>query len=68
MNSSLPQARERRNTSEDHLDLPHFTLWPTTSDNRDLSPGGRIVHRRTRWSPSLRNTVAALAGLDRQEG
>lgn len=28
-----------------------------------LSNGGRVIHRRTRWSPSLCNAVAALAGI-----
>ncbi len=28
-----------------------------------LTTGGRVIHRRTRWSPSLCNAVAALAGI-----
>lgn len=28
-----------------------------------LSSGGRVIYRRTRWSPSLCNAVAALAGI-----
>ena len=32
-----------------------------------LSVGGRVVYRRTRWSPALGNTLAALAGIGPQE-
>lgn len=31
-----------------------------------LTTGGREIHRRTRWSPSLCNAVAALAGIGKE--
>ena len=55
----LHQAVSHRNADR-HLD----PAWVTFRDaDPPLTPGGRVVYRRTRWSPSACNQVAILAGL-----
>lgn len=36
-------------------------------EHRSLSPAGRVIYRRTRWSTSLCNAIAVLAGLGSAE-
>ena len=49
--------------------LPLFDYRATTPDHREgiLTPGGAVIYRRRRWSPSLCNAIAAIAGLGSAE-
>jgi len=44
-------------------DLPLFSYRPNHTVSSDLTPGGAIIHRRTRRPASTCNLIAALAGL-----
>jgi hypothetical protein len=54
----MPHAAARRNTPDVQPDLPLFDYRPRTPAVT-LTPGAREIQKRTRWSASLCNAVAA---------
>jgi hypothetical protein len=54
----MHHAAPRRNTSDAQTELPLFNYRPRTPAVT-LTPGAREIQKRTRWSASLCNAVAA---------
>jgi hypothetical protein len=67
--SFLHQAAERGNAQEaTTYDMPDAERHDYSREfSEALTRGGREVHKRTRWSTSLSNAVALLAGLSEAE-
>lgn len=56
--TNLTEMALRRNARDGQSDLPLFAYWPPQK-TPPLTLGGREIQRRTNWSVSLCNAVAA---------